>query len=305
MLYAMGTTQLKDIGAYIKQHILPQDMTVTEAAKRLGVGRPALSNLLNRKASLSAEMALRLEKAFGADRQDLLDHQAKSDRERQRDADRAVAVPRFVPPFLPIKARQIEAWADTIEARHRLPILLRTLINSTGEGLSRVDFPGHDDAQRSGWDGRVEAAAATPWIPQGMSGWEFGVNQDARSKADKDYAKRLSIPAKERARCTFVFVTPRAWLAKARRGSRHEEREPANGKRRTSVRQPAIWSSGWNSRSRDRCGWPIDSRSTYGMGARRSIGSGIDGARASDPPMTDRDLCAIHRGVTEVASTSG
>ena len=214
MLYAMGTTQLKDIGAYIKQHILPQDMTVTEAAKRLGVGRPALSNLLNRKASLSAEMALRLEKAFGADRQDLLDRQAKSDRERQRDADRAVAVPRFVPPFLPIKARQIEAWADTIEARHRLPILLRTLINSTGEGLSRVDFPGHDDAQRSGWDGRVEAAAATPWIPQGMSGWEFGVNQDARSKADKDYAKRLSIPAKERARCTFVFVTPRAWLAK-------------------------------------------------------------------------------------------
>lgn len=73
-------------------------------------------------------MALRLEKAFGADRQDLLDRQAESDRERQRDADRAVAVPRFVPPFLPIKARQIEAWADTIEARHRLPILLRTLI---------------------------------------------------------------------------------------------------------------------------------------------------------------------------------
>ena len=41
-------------------------MSVKKAAELLGVGRPALSNLLNGHASLSAEMALRLEKAFGA-----------------------------------------------------------------------------------------------------------------------------------------------------------------------------------------------------------------------------------------------
>ncbi|MDD9990098.1 MAG: helix-turn-helix domain-containing protein [Spirochaetaceae bacterium] len=203
-----------DIGAYIRREVLPPGMTVTEAANRLGVGRPALSNLLNGNASLSDEMASRLERAFGADAKDLLQRQATSNQQRRRQVDRAVAVGRFVPPFLTIKARQIEAWADTIDARHLLPVLVRTLIHSTGEGLSRVDFPGHDDAQRPGWDGRVEADAATPWIPLGTSGWELGVGLNLRSKADEDYAKRLSVPVAERRRCTFVFVTPRAWPQK-------------------------------------------------------------------------------------------
>lgn len=207
----MSIPQIENVGAYIRRRVIPHGMSVTEAAKRLCVGRPALSNLLNGKASLSAEMALRLEKAFGADRKDLLDRQATSDRERRSDADRAVAVRRFVPPFLTIEAGQIEAWAGTIKARHLLPVLLRTLINSTGEGLRAVDFPGHDDAQRPGWDGWVEAETATPWIPQGKSGWEFGVNKRPRIKADDAYVKRLSVPSTERARCTFVFVTPHRW----------------------------------------------------------------------------------------------
>ena len=210
----MSRSSLADIGAYIRRKVLPPGMTVTEAAKRLGVGRPALSNLLNGNASLSDEMASRLERAFGADAKDLLQRQATSNRQRRRPSDRAAAVGRFVPPFLTIKARQIEAWADTVDARHLLPVLLRTLIHSTGEDLRRVDFPGHDDAQRPGWDGRVDADAATPWIPLGTSGWELGVSRNVRSKADGDYAKRLSVPVAERRRCTFVFVTPRAWPQK-------------------------------------------------------------------------------------------
>ena len=38
---------------------------MTDAAKALGVTRPALSALLNERAALSPEMALRIEKAFG------------------------------------------------------------------------------------------------------------------------------------------------------------------------------------------------------------------------------------------------
>ena len=45
--------------------IEPLGLTVTEAAVALGVARPTLSKLLNGQASLSAEMALRIEKAFG------------------------------------------------------------------------------------------------------------------------------------------------------------------------------------------------------------------------------------------------
>jgi len=41
-------------------------LTVTEAAKALGVSRPTLSKLLNGRAALSSEMAVRLSKAFGS-----------------------------------------------------------------------------------------------------------------------------------------------------------------------------------------------------------------------------------------------
>ena len=64
-------------GIYVKQNVIPKDMTVTKAAELLGVGRPALSNFLNGKAALSSDMALRLESAFGADREYLLNLQTK------------------------------------------------------------------------------------------------------------------------------------------------------------------------------------------------------------------------------------
>ncbi len=44
----------------------PLGLTVTEGAKVLGVTRQALNNLVNGKASISPEMAVRLSKAFGA-----------------------------------------------------------------------------------------------------------------------------------------------------------------------------------------------------------------------------------------------
>ena len=54
------------VGGFIKHEIVgPKNLTVTDAAKALGVTRPALSALLNEHVDLSAEMALRLEKAFG------------------------------------------------------------------------------------------------------------------------------------------------------------------------------------------------------------------------------------------------
>ena len=44
----------------------PLGLTVTEGAKVLGVTRQALNNLVNGKAGISPEMAVRLSKAFGA-----------------------------------------------------------------------------------------------------------------------------------------------------------------------------------------------------------------------------------------------
>ncbi|KAB8125213.1 addiction module antidote protein, HigA family [Komagataeibacter medellinensis] len=53
-------------GGFVKSEIVETlGLSVTEAAAALGVTRPALSKLLNGRAHLSPEMALRIEKAFG------------------------------------------------------------------------------------------------------------------------------------------------------------------------------------------------------------------------------------------------
>ena len=199
-------------GRIIRKDVIPAGVTVRDAAKRLGVGRPALSNLLNGRSSLSAEMAKRLEMAFGADAEGLLERQRDFDR-LHRTANQEFAVRPYVPLFLEIESRQIEEWANRIEARGLLPVLLRMLIVSTHDDLIRLAFPGYDDAQRPGWDGQVEAGSATPWIPAGNSYWEFGTSRDPRKKANHDYrnALRRSAPIGERHESSFVFVTPRRW----------------------------------------------------------------------------------------------
>ncbi|MFT5330584.1 MAG: addiction module HigA family antidote [Parasphingorhabdus sp.] len=82
-------------GEFIRQAILPDELTVTDAAKILGVGRPALSTLLNGKASLSPEMALRVEKAFGVKMDTLLRMQARFDAAQMRQRAGAIKVKAF------------------------------------------------------------------------------------------------------------------------------------------------------------------------------------------------------------------
>jgi addiction module HigA family antidote len=156
-------------GIRIRTEVIPRGMSVTEAAQLIGVGRPALSNLLNGNAALSADMAARLEKAFKKySRKELLEMQAKYDAALAK-TNAPADTKAYVPPFLGIKANQIEAWIDhNIPARTRLSVFLRTLVHSTGNGLTKVDFPGNDDAERPGWDGYVEADEATIWIPAGL-----------------------------------------------------------------------------------------------------------------------------------------
>ena len=201
-------------GAYVREHILPNGLTVTAAAKILGVGRPALSNFLNSKAALSPEMARRLERTFGADSQALLNLQARFGSPEKSAQAQLVAAGTYAPPVHSIRARQLEHWANDIDTRQKLPALLRRLIHSTGQNLTHVDFPAYNNAERKGWDGIVETSTPTPWIPAGKSGWEFGCNKNPKSKADKAFSSRRSIPQIDRAERTFVFITPRNWPGK-------------------------------------------------------------------------------------------
>lgn len=57
----------------------PLGLTVTEAAKALGVTRKALSELVNGKAGVSPLMAIRLEQAFGGSAESWLREQVQYD----------------------------------------------------------------------------------------------------------------------------------------------------------------------------------------------------------------------------------
>lgn len=203
-------------GTRIKAEVIPKGISVTKAAALIGVGRPALSNLLNGNAALSADMATRLEKAFNYPRDKLLEMQAKYDAAQAKKKAAPPETTAYVPPFLGIKANQIEQWVKhNIPARARLSVFLRTLVHSTGRSLTKVDFPGNDDSELPGWDGYVEAGEGTPWVPAGRSGWEFGTNEDIKTKADNDFDKSVkAVDQKERGQTTFVFVTPRRWTSK-------------------------------------------------------------------------------------------
>lgn len=204
-------------GEFIRQRILPKGMTVTEAAERIRVSRPALSNLLNGKVALSPEMAIRLEKAFGADREHLLAMQAEFEKPALGEKEKSIAVKSFVPQFLTITSIQIEAWAERgLPTRSLLPAFVRKLVFSTSDKITSANFPAYTRAETHGWDGTVDSDVATPWIPEGVSGWEMGCSEEPRAKAEDDYkARTRAIPAAERRRMTFVFVTPRNWSGKA------------------------------------------------------------------------------------------
>jgi antitoxin HigA-1 len=76
----------------------PLGLTVTEAAKVLGVTRQALNNLLNGKSGISPEMAVRLAKAFGSSAETWLGIQLDYDLAQVRRRGSEIAVKRVKMP---------------------------------------------------------------------------------------------------------------------------------------------------------------------------------------------------------------
>ncbi|KKW67853.1 plasmid maintenance system antidote protein [Lampropedia cohaerens] len=83
-------------GAYVKHQVLqPLGLSVTGAAAVLGVTRPALSALLNERAQLSPEMAIRIEKAFGVSMETLMRMQNSYDIAQARKREAEIKVERY------------------------------------------------------------------------------------------------------------------------------------------------------------------------------------------------------------------
>jgi addiction module HigA family antidote len=85
------------VGRVIWNGILePLDLSVAKAAEVLGVRRATLSDLINGKAALTAEMALRIHKAFGPDVGHLLRMQAAYDAAQISKRSKAIKVKRYI-----------------------------------------------------------------------------------------------------------------------------------------------------------------------------------------------------------------
>lgn len=93
-------------GGFIRHEIIaPLGLSVTSAAEVLGVTRATLSTLLNERAHLSPEMALRVEKAFGVSMDTLMRMQNSYDIAQTRKREGEIKV-------LPFKRK----------VRHKMPV---------------------------------------------------------------------------------------------------------------------------------------------------------------------------------------
>jgi len=85
-------------GTIIRDEVIePLGLSVTAAAAALGVARPTLSNVLNARAALSPEMAIRMEKAFGPKADHLLRVQLAYDLAQIRQRENEIQVERYQP----------------------------------------------------------------------------------------------------------------------------------------------------------------------------------------------------------------
>ena len=85
-------------GEVIREEIIsPLGLEVTQAANVLKVARSTLSKLLNEKAALSPEMAIRIEKAFGTKADQLMRMQLNYDLAKARQNFDRIDVSAYAP----------------------------------------------------------------------------------------------------------------------------------------------------------------------------------------------------------------
>lgn len=85
-------------GELVREDIIGAlNLNITKAAEVLGVRRATLSSVVNCKSSITSEMALRLEKAFGVSMDLLLKMQAGYDAAQARKNASKIKVQRYLP----------------------------------------------------------------------------------------------------------------------------------------------------------------------------------------------------------------
>jgi len=96
--------------------------------------------------------------------------------------------------------------------------------------MTTITIRAGDAIGMPGYDGRTDSTLPSPYVPIGLSVWEFGTSGDPEAKAQEDYRTRSADPLDvEPAKTTFVFVSMQRFREKdawaARRRAEHRWRE--------------------------------------------------------------------------------
>lgn len=189
-------------GANLRERLKTAGLTQVELANASGLSRQTISRALNTD-EVSTRSAKRID--------DVL---AKRAAPTTPIAGRPVASPASRGSHALASATDLVEWSKRRHAQEDLPLIVRRLIMLTADGLQRLSVRSGEGVQLPGWDGRVIAAKATAFVPEGQSAWEMGTS-DPGSKAQSDYEARLTNPGDvDPASTTFVFVTSRRWPQK-------------------------------------------------------------------------------------------
>jgi len=114
-----------------------------------------------------------------------------------------------------ITSTDLTNWAPRRSCQDHLPLLIRKLIRASNVEVLKLLIPAGDNVILPGFDGSVEVATGTEYIPSGKSVWEIGSDKVIGKKANEEFNKRTNnIEDSEIADKAFVFVTPRVWTQK-------------------------------------------------------------------------------------------
>ena len=106
-----------------------------------------------------------------------------------------------------ISAQNLQEWSNTVTAQTTFPGLISDLISASATSINEFRFPNREKGQVRGFDGILEATGVPPFVPDGLSIWEFGVTAEDVRKADREFEKRTKeVDATRRANTTFVFA---------------------------------------------------------------------------------------------------
>lgn len=195
------------------EYLEPRGISITEAAKLIGVTRQALNNIVNEKSGVSPEMAVSLGRLLHLRPEKIQEWQKDYELERARSVH--ARRNRGRSDSYVIKSSDLIAWAETTDARYTLPQLVRMMVRASCGAGATVVFPTAEDSQHPGWDGRVENVTRAPFVPLGTSGWELSTESNPQSKAESDYENRTTNPDGLDPKTTiFVAASARKWKQK-------------------------------------------------------------------------------------------